>query len=99
MKQKLYAVLSTFYPHSYRRHFEKMLVYAGDSLGIRYRLGSGFVLSVLVFLIFFLYPFSLFPIFSWLFVLYGILGFFFVQFFLYLLLYFKVEDRKERVER
>lgn len=99
MKSLLYSVLSTFYPVSYKKHFEQMLVYAGDSVGVRYWLGSGLLLSLLVFGIFLLYPLAVFRSFQWWFVLYGVLGFFAMQFLLYLLIYFKVEKRKERVEK
>jgi len=92
-------MFSTLYPSSYRKHFEKMLVYAGDTLGLRYWLGSGMVLAILVFFIFVLYPFAVFhSFFAWFF-LYGFFGFCFIHFLVYLLIYFKVEDRRERVER
>ena len=99
MRMHFYSVLSTFYPHRYRKHFEQMLLYAGDSLGVRYWLGSGLLLSLLVFVIFLLYPFAVFHTLAAWYILYGLLGFFSIQFLLYLLIYFKVEDRRERVER
>lgn len=99
MKKHLYYFFSTVYPRTYREHFEKMLVYGGDSLGVRYWLGSGIILAICVYVIFLLYPLALFQSFSSWYLLYGFFGFASVQFFLYLFAYFKMEDRKERVEK
>ncbi len=99
MKKHAYYFFSTLYPRSYRNSFEKLLIYGGDTFGVRYWLGSGFILSFLVFLIFILYPLSLHHSFSWLFLFFGFLGFFLIQFFVYLFAYFKCEERKEKVEQ
>src|SRR3990167_7199413 len=99
MKTQLYYALSTFYPRSYTKKFEKMLVYAGDTLGVRYWLGSGMLLSLLIFILFLLLPFAVFHRLDIWYIFYGVLGFLFIHFLVYLLIYFKIEDRKERVEK
>ncbi len=99
MKKHAYYFLTRFYPRKYRQHFEKVLLYGGDTFGVRYWLGSGLLLALLVWSIFVLYPLSLYHSFSWLFLLYGFFSFFLIQFFVYLFAYFKCEERKEQVEK
>ncbi len=99
MTNKLYYILSNFYPRSYTRKFNKILIYAGDNLGLRHWLGLGMLVALLVFFMFLLLSLIIFHNFNLWVIFYGFLGFFFIHLLVYLLVYFKVEDRKEHVEK
>ncbi|MBI2661012.1 type II secretion system F family protein [Candidatus Woesearchaeota archaeon] len=97
-KERIYLNFARLLPSGYIRHVEKLLVFAGDKADVFYYLGTWMVLSLAVFAGIMAVPWSLYGEVRLKHALFALLGFMLVQLLCYLYVYFKAEDRKERVE-
>jgi hypothetical protein len=99
MKKNIFYLLSTFFPKKYKRFFAQLLIHAGDSKGVRYWLGLSmfFALIVMVLIPLIVYVIVLEGSFLY-YILIGTAAFFLVHFFFYLYIYFKIQDRTNKVE-
>lgn len=98
--RKVYLLLAKLFPQRVWRYLRKELIFAGDNTEPEVYLGSITLLSLLVSLIVFLIPISFNLKINLIFlIILSIFSFILVEFFFYLLLFFKIEDRTERVEK
>lgn len=98
MIEKIYYILLSLYPTSFKKHVKKLIIYAGEKKELKDFLGPATLIGVLFSLIVLIIPLA-FPInFLPYFPIIAVLILFGVVLLFYLLLYFKVEDRTKRVE-
>jgi archaeal flagellar protein FlaJ len=97
-RDRFYISFAKFFPYSYQKNLKQLLIYAGDKTPVEIWLGSGNILGLLLFIAISLFPWAYFGNFKLHYFGIGIIAYIMVQFFIYLLIYFKVEDRAKRVE-
>lgn len=98
-KDKIYLNFARIFPNSYRNNLAKLLVYGGEKRDVDYWLGSGTVLALLMMFKIILIPWVVFGAFQRLYFIIGVIMFLFIEFLVYLVAYFKAEDRTARIER
>jgi len=98
-KRRVYRSFANFYPANYKNYLSKELVYGGDKTHVDYWLGASFLLGFLSGLDVFLIPWSFTGMFNLWFLFLSALMFLFIQFFVYMLVYYKMKDRTERIEK
>ncbi|MBW2966148.1 type II secretion system F family protein [Candidatus Woesearchaeota archaeon] len=110
IKYRIYTTMARLVPKKYKKHLERMLVYAGEKRSVNFWIGSASVLAVLVFVIAILSQTIFFPIkeipaletiplaFPFFYVILALISFLIVQFLVYIVIYFKAIDRTKRVE-
>jgi pilus assembly protein TadC len=110
VRYRVYTTLARFVPGGYRKYLEKMLVYAGEKRSVNFWIGSSSILAFLVFIIAVLSGSIFLPAqqavigdvvplgFPFMYVILALAVFMAVQFFVYVVIYFKVVDRTKRVE-
>jgi len=97
--RKLYYVFANFSPKGIKRHIEEMLEYSGADMDVRVWMGSVLLLSFLFGITGLLFSWIVLEITSVsVLLLISLAAFAFVLFSLYLVLHFRVEDRKRRIE-
>jgi Flp pilus assembly protein TadB len=99
MKKRFYISFAKIFPQSYRNFTSQLLIRGGEkNLSSDDWLGSANLLALLGLLAFTIAPLSLFREFSLKFLFYGISFGILVHFLSFIILYLKMEDRKERIE-
>jgi archaellum biogenesis protein FlaJ (TadC family) len=97
--RNLYYVLGNFTPSGVNRHLKEMLEYAGVDMDARVWFGSVLLLSLLFGIVFLLFSWVILEITdAGILLLIAICAFLFTSFTLYLVLHFRVEDRRRRIE-
>lgn len=97
-KDRLYSAFAKIAPSGYRRLFSKNLRYSGYDFEADNLLGTVNILALLVFSAISLFPWAFYRNFSLLYFFFGIASAFAVEMTAYLIIYFKVEERKQRIE-
>lgn len=100
-KDKIYLNFARIFPNSYRNHLARLLMYAGESgsYSVDYWLGSGTVLALLIAKVILLVPWAFFGSFQLKYTLIAAIVFMLIEFFIYIIIYFKAEDRTARIEK
>lgn len=97
--RKLYYAFGNLSPKGINRHIEEMLEYSGTDMDARVWMGSVLLLSVLFGVVVLLFGWIVLEVTPLsLLLLSSVAAFAFVVFSLYLVLHFRVEDRKRRIE-
>lgn len=95
---RIYINFAELLPHTYRKNFAKLLVYAGVDLNADIWLGSALMLGFFVFTIIIIIPWAFFLAFTYKYIFYAFLALALVNIAAYLVIYFKAEDRTNKVE-
>ena len=98
-KERAYLNFARIFPKSYREHIGKLLVYAGEKTDADSFLGSSLMLSFIVLALVLLIPFSLFNEFKNSYLFFAVISFLLIQIIYYMVIYFKAQDRTERIEQ
>lgn len=99
-KRRFYKVFAILSPPSYKKKMSKMLIYAGENkIAVDDWLGSANLLSLLVFAAFLIYYPLVYRVFNYWHIGFGLTAVLIIQMMVYLLIYFKMEDRTARVEK
>jgi Flp pilus assembly protein TadB len=97
--RKLYYAFGNLSPRGINKHIEEMLEYSGMDMDVRVWMGSVLLLSVLFGIVVLLFSWVVLEITSVsMLLLISLAAFAFVLFTLYLVLHFRVEDRRRRIE-
>lgn len=99
VKERIYLIFARIFPKSYREHFAKILVYAGEKISADVWIGSATVLAFCFFLAINIASWSLFRKFRIDFLAASFVTFFIIELVLYMVIYLKMEDRTKRVEK
>ena len=99
LKHRLYYGFVKLVPIKYKEHVKYLLNYSGEDITAEAWLGSTTLLSILMFILISIAPKSVFGFFQPIYFIFAIIAFFLVQIASYMMIYFKVEDRRKRVEK
>ena len=99
IKDRIYMDFANIFPRAYRHHMRKLLIYAGERKDADYYLGSTLILSILFSLIIAMYPWAFKKSWDIRFNLSAVGVFVLIELAVYLIIYFKAEDRSKRVEQ
>jgi pilus assembly protein TadC len=99
LKRRIYRSFANFYPANYKEYLARELMYGGDKTHVDYWLGVSFVSGFLFGLAIFLVPWSFSGLFNLWFLILSVLAFLLVQFFIYMVVYYKMKARTDRIEK
>ena len=97
-KNRFYLSFAKLLPSSYRKHIAQLLIYAGEHGNADMWLGSANILGLLAAAAVTLFPWSYHGSFSLKYFAVAIISYLLIQFFTYMIIYFKAEDRTKRIE-
>ncbi len=98
-KQRIYCTFAKLLPRTYREHFKILLRYSGEDASAEAWLGSATLLAILLFVLVLIIPQNIFGFFQISYLIFAMIAFFLAQLSAYMIIYFKVEDRRKRVEK
>jgi pilus assembly protein TadC len=98
-KRRVYRSFANFYPANYKNYLAKELIYGGDKIHVDYWLGASFFLGFLLGFAVFLIPWTFTGMFNLWFLFLSVLMFLLAQFFIYMIIYYKMKSRTDRIER
>ena len=99
IKDRVYLSFANFYPKKFKDHIKQYFIYSGQHKDPAPYLGSSLILSLSVLFLILLLSFGIYTHIKPIYILFAIIGFFLIQLAFYMLLFFKVSDRTERIER
>jgi len=99
IKERIFISISKVFPQQYHNFLKQQLIYAGEKTSVHEWIGNSFLLSLMLGIATFLVPFAIFFEFKLLYFFAGVGAFIFGMLLSYLIIYFKAEDRRKRVEK